>query len=100
MSDALVLAGGFVKGAFAAGALSVLSDPAVSRRLGLDITRIVCASVAGHTDPEESDAASGRRVSAVPGEAFGHSSLVGLRFLPRLRVASLLRQDSASMSMT
>ncbi len=35
-----------------------------------------------------------------PRAALGHSSWAGLRFLPRLRVASLLRQDSASMSMT
>ncbi len=44
MSDALVLAGGGAKGAFAAGALSVLSNPDTKVRLGLDVTRIVGAS--------------------------------------------------------
>ena len=44
MSDALVLAGGVAKGAFTAGALSVLSDPETKARLGLDVTRIVGAS--------------------------------------------------------
>jgi predicted acylesterase/phospholipase RssA len=44
MSDALVLAGAVAKGAFAAGALSVLSEPETKARLGLNITRIVGAS--------------------------------------------------------
>lgn len=44
MSDALVLAGGVAKGAFTAGVLSVLSDPATKAQLGLDVTRIVGAS--------------------------------------------------------
>jgi NTE family protein len=44
MSDALVLAGGVAKGAFTAGALSVLSDPETRARVGLDVTRIVGAS--------------------------------------------------------
>ena len=44
MSDALVLAGGVAKGAFSAGALSVLSDPETKARLGLDVSRIVGAS--------------------------------------------------------
>ena len=44
MSDALVLAGGVAKGAFTAGALSVLSDPETKARLGLDVARIVGAS--------------------------------------------------------
>jgi len=44
MADALVLAGAVVKGAFTAGALSVLSEPAVKKRLGLDVRRIVGAS--------------------------------------------------------
>ncbi len=44
MSDALVLAGGVAKGAFSAGALSVLSDPETKARLGLDFSRIVGAS--------------------------------------------------------
>jgi predicted acylesterase/phospholipase RssA len=44
MSDALVLAGGVAKGAFTAGALSVLSDPATKAHLGLDVARIVGAS--------------------------------------------------------
>lgn len=44
MSDALVLAGSVVKGAFAAGALSVLSDPETKARNGIDVTRIVGAS--------------------------------------------------------
>lgn len=44
MSDALVLAGAVVKGAFTAGALSVLSDPDVKARFGLDFTRVVGAS--------------------------------------------------------
>jgi integrase len=42
----------------------------------------------------------GGRESGAPGLGSGHSSWVFLRPLPRLRVASLLRQDSASMSMT
>ncbi len=44
MSDALVLAGGVAKGAFTAGALSVLSEPETKARFGLDVTRIVGAS--------------------------------------------------------
>src|SRR5579883_2149198 len=44
MSDALVLAGAVVKGAFSAGALSVLSDPDTKARYGIDFTRIVGAS--------------------------------------------------------
>jgi predicted acylesterase/phospholipase RssA len=44
MPDALVLAGAAVKGAFAAGVLSVLSDPDVRARLGIDVRRIVGAS--------------------------------------------------------
>ncbi|HEY3820707.1 MAG TPA: patatin-like phospholipase family protein [Polyangiaceae bacterium] len=44
MSDALVLAGGVAKGAFTAGALAVLSDPATKARVGLDVSRIVGAS--------------------------------------------------------
>lgn len=44
MSDALVLAGAVAKGAFTAGALAVLSEPATKDRLGLDFTRIVGAS--------------------------------------------------------
>jgi predicted acylesterase/phospholipase RssA len=44
MSDAIVLAGAVAKGAFTAGALSVLSEPDVKARHGLDFTRIVGAS--------------------------------------------------------
>jgi predicted acylesterase/phospholipase RssA len=44
MSDAIVLAGAAVKGAFAAGALSVLSQPETRARIGLDVRRIVGAS--------------------------------------------------------
>jgi predicted acylesterase/phospholipase RssA len=44
MSDALVLTGAVVKGAFAAGALAVLSKPTVKAQLGVDVTRIVGAS--------------------------------------------------------
>lgn len=44
MSDALVLAGSVVKGAFGAGVLSVLSDPDIKTRYGIDVTRIVGAS--------------------------------------------------------
>jgi predicted acylesterase/phospholipase RssA len=44
MSDALVLTGAVVKGAFAAGALAVLSKPSVKNQLGIDVTRIVAAS--------------------------------------------------------
>jgi predicted acylesterase/phospholipase RssA len=44
VSDAFVLAGAGAKGAFTAGALSVLSEPVSKERLGLDITRIVGAS--------------------------------------------------------
>ncbi len=44
MSDALVLAGAVVKGAFSAGVLSVLSDPETRARHGIDVTRIVGAS--------------------------------------------------------
>jgi predicted acylesterase/phospholipase RssA len=44
MSDALVLTGAGAKGAFTAGALAVLSDPAVNRKLGIDVSRIVGTS--------------------------------------------------------
>ncbi len=44
MADALVIAGAVLKGSFAAGALAVLSDPAVHSRLGLRIRRIVGTS--------------------------------------------------------
>jgi len=44
MSDAVVLAGAAVKGAFAAGALSVLSEPDTRARIGVDVRRIVGAS--------------------------------------------------------
>jgi hypothetical protein len=44
MSDALVLAGAVAKGAFSAGALSVLSEPETKARYGIDVTRIVGAS--------------------------------------------------------
>jgi predicted acylesterase/phospholipase RssA len=44
MTDALVLAGAAVQGAFTAGALSVLSEPETQARLGLNIGRIVGAS--------------------------------------------------------
>ena len=44
MADALVLSGAAVRGAFAAGALSVLFAPDVAARLGLGVTRIVGAS--------------------------------------------------------
>jgi predicted acylesterase/phospholipase RssA len=44
MADALVLSGAAVRGAFAAGALSVLFAPDVASRLGLGVTRIVGAS--------------------------------------------------------
>jgi predicted acylesterase/phospholipase RssA len=44
MSDALVLAGGALKGAFTAGALSVLSRPDVLERADMGVTRIVGAS--------------------------------------------------------
>jgi predicted acylesterase/phospholipase RssA len=44
MSDALVLAGSVAKGAFTAGALSVLSEPGTKAHLDLDIARIVGAS--------------------------------------------------------
>ena len=47
MSDALVLAGAVVKGAFTAGALSVLSEPDTQSRIGLDVARIVGASSGG-----------------------------------------------------
>lgn len=44
MSDAVVLTGAAVKGAFTAGALSVLVDPTVKSRLGINIRRVVGAS--------------------------------------------------------
>jgi predicted acylesterase/phospholipase RssA len=44
VSDALVMTGAAAKGAFTAGVLSVMSDPAVKARLGLDIRRIVGSS--------------------------------------------------------
>jgi predicted acylesterase/phospholipase RssA len=44
MADALVLSGAAVRGAFAAGALSVLFAPDVAARLALRVTRIVGAS--------------------------------------------------------
>jgi predicted acylesterase/phospholipase RssA len=44
MSDALVLAGAVAKGAFTAGALSVLSEPETQARLGIDVSRVVGAS--------------------------------------------------------
>ena len=44
MADALVIAGAVLKGSFAAGALAVLSDPAVHARLGLHVRRIVGTS--------------------------------------------------------
>jgi predicted acylesterase/phospholipase RssA len=44
MPDALVLAGAAAKGAFTAGALAVLTEPAVKARLGIDIRRVVGAS--------------------------------------------------------
>lgn len=44
MPDALVLAGAGAKGAFTAGALSVLCAPETKARLGINITRVVCAS--------------------------------------------------------
>ncbi|MGH7297207.1 MAG: patatin-like phospholipase family protein, partial [Polyangiaceae bacterium] len=44
MPDAFVFAGAVAKGAFTAGALSVLSIPSVKARLGLDVRRIVGAS--------------------------------------------------------
>jgi predicted acylesterase/phospholipase RssA len=44
MSDALVLAGAVVKGAFSAGVLSVLSEPETKARHGIDVKRIVGAS--------------------------------------------------------
>ena len=47
MSDALVLAGALVKGAFTAGALSVLSEPETKSRIGLDVARIVGTSSGG-----------------------------------------------------
>lgn len=44
MADAIVFAGASVKGAFSAGALSVLTEPDVKARLGLDFVRLVGAS--------------------------------------------------------
>jgi predicted acylesterase/phospholipase RssA len=44
LSDALVLTGSALKGAFAAGVLSVLCDREVKARLGIDIRRIVGSS--------------------------------------------------------
>jgi predicted acylesterase/phospholipase RssA len=44
MSDALVLAGAVVQGAFTAGALSVLSEPETKARHRIDVTRILGAS--------------------------------------------------------
>jgi predicted acylesterase/phospholipase RssA len=44
MSDALVLAGAVVKGAFSAGVLSVLTDPETKARTGIDVRRIVGSS--------------------------------------------------------
>ena len=44
MPDALVLAGAVAKGAFTAGALSALTEPATRARLGLDVVRIVGTS--------------------------------------------------------
>src|SRR5579884_2231724 len=44
MSDALVLLGAVAKGAFSAGALAVLSDPALKAEWGIDFTRVVAAS--------------------------------------------------------
>jgi predicted acylesterase/phospholipase RssA len=44
MSDAMVLAGAASKGAFAAGAIRVLSQPQVKASLGLDFERIVAVS--------------------------------------------------------
>jgi NTE family protein len=44
MSDALVLAGAAVKGAFTAGALTVLSEPAAKAGARIDVVRIVGAS--------------------------------------------------------
>jgi predicted acylesterase/phospholipase RssA len=43
MSDALVLVGAVMRGAFGAGAISVLTEPGASR-LGMNVTRIVAAS--------------------------------------------------------
>ena len=42
--DAIVMTGAATKGAFTAGALSVLTDPAVAARLDLDIQHVVGAS--------------------------------------------------------
>jgi predicted acylesterase/phospholipase RssA len=44
MSDALILAGGVAKGAFASGALAELLEPAMQARLGLDVRRVVATS--------------------------------------------------------
>ncbi len=44
MSDALVLTGAAVKGAFTAGVLTVLSDPAVKTALGLNVRRVYGSS--------------------------------------------------------
>jgi predicted acylesterase/phospholipase RssA len=44
MADAVILAGAVAKGAWTAGALGELLDPATQARLGLDIRRIVAAS--------------------------------------------------------
>lgn len=44
MADAIVYAGAASKGAFGAGALSVLTEPDVKTRLGLDVVRLVGAS--------------------------------------------------------
>ena len=44
MTDALVLAGAVAKGAFTAGALAELFEPATQERLELDVRRVVAAS--------------------------------------------------------
>jgi predicted acylesterase/phospholipase RssA len=44
MTDALVLAGAVAKGAFTAGALAALFEPATQERLELDVRRVVAAS--------------------------------------------------------
>jgi predicted acylesterase/phospholipase RssA len=44
MADAVILAGAVAKGALTAGALRVLTDPAVKARRNIDIRRVVAAS--------------------------------------------------------
>jgi NTE family protein len=99
MADAIVLAGALMKGPFAAGALAVLSAPAVRARLGINIRRIVAASSGAlsaayyahaiHVD-EEADA--GSRLSKL---WIGRATLAG-SIAPSLRAISARRGFSSA----